>query len=198
MNAPTPPPGGAAGGPPGGWHLAGDTTLVTVVLDLRIDGEPQSKARARRGADGHFYTPRSTVNAESVIAHHARRGLPRGWNADPDNRYGVRCVFATSDSTRRDGDNMLKLVQDALNKVVWRDDWQVTETAARVDLDAPVAASWVRVYRIGPLPPRPARRLARKVPRPDPAAQLGARAAARAGLQLPKSRVVVRRIMPTD
>lgn len=55
---------------------------------------------------------------------HAFRGVPESWSAPQKARALAGNIRPTS---RPDGDNYLKLAQDALNEVAWRDDSQVVD-----------------------------------------------------------------------
>ncbi len=121
---------------------------LEVVLCLDYDGEPVSKSRARftkRGSKTFAYTPEKTKAAEERIALLARsqiRGAPDGEQA-----FGVFAKFFCGTWQRRDVDNMLKLVSDALTGVVWDDDSQVSEMAAAVQRGVDDPRTYVLVYR---------------------------------------------------
>mgnify|MGYP000844672829 CR=1 FL=1 len=170
------------GEPAGGWALHGDTHPCETVLAVRVPGEPQAKKRPRAGADGHFYTPRSTQDAETTLADAVRLALPRGWRPDGAWTYGVRVIFCTADPARRDSDNMLKLALAALNNVLWVDDSQVDEETVRVVRGALTPCTYLQAYRVAECPPRPPRRAraARTAQRGLTAEQVRARLRARA------------------
>jgi Holliday junction resolvase RusA-like endonuclease len=96
------------------------------------------------------FTPEETVLAQERIAQHVNSRL--NWlNPDPFNVFGLQCVFYMGNWRRRDLDNMLKLVLDALHKVVWNDDWQVFEMQGRKDYtDMAHPRSEIRLYRVVP------------------------------------------------
>lgn len=139
----------------------GDEAPVSVVLqrevlDLEavahftIDGEPQSKARARvtfKNGKASAYTPRQTQAAEETVAWMFRQAGGRG--PDAESTFGVFAVFFCGTRQRRDVDNMLKLILDGLNKVAWKDDAQVTEVSGRLTRGVPAsqARSEIVVYR---------------------------------------------------
>lgn len=83
------------------------------------------------------------------MAWNFRRAAPRH-RPDAEYTYGVFGLFFNGTRQRRDTDNMLKLILDALNKVAWADDDQVVEIAARKRQAQPgQARTEVLVYRIG-------------------------------------------------
>lgn len=123
-----------------------------VLLQFVVPGDPASKARPRftgRGSKGRTYTPEATRQAEEAVAWCARAA---GWSGPPDSEggFGLLCVFFTADYQRRDVDNMLKLVSDGLNKIVYADDSQITEVSARVMRNDPHPRTHVRVYETTP------------------------------------------------
>lgn len=89
---------------------------------VTMEGEPASKARPRLGKGGNVYTPRRTVTAEE-----AWRWRLREVASAPiaDRAFAVTLRFYSGLWTRKDIDNMIKLVLDASNGVVWADDRQV-------------------------------------------------------------------------
>ena len=95
--------------------------LFTVV------GEPMSKARARVTRQGNSYTPKTTVEAERRV-----RECFEATVCEPfSNAVGVELAFFQGTRARRDIDNMVKLILDAMNGVAWADDVQVNVVLAR-------------------------------------------------------------------
>ena len=68
-----------------------------------------------------------------------------------DRAIGLRCLFVCPDRLRRDFDNMEKLVCDAANGVIWKDDAQVEESHTKVIRAAPDPRTEVLIYDLGPL-----------------------------------------------
>lgn len=115
------------------FSLHRELMQVKVVARFTVEGEPKSKARPRfssRGGKVHAYTPQATKNAEQMVAWKFREAA-RGWEAPKDQTFGVAAKFFNGTRQRRDVDNMIKLVCDALNGVAWDDDNQVNEVSGR-------------------------------------------------------------------
>jgi len=103
----------------------------TKTHQLTIPGEPRSKQRPRFSR-GHAYTPKETVQAEKAVA-----AAWRDLGVEPfRHSVLVEIDFFNGNRRRRDLDNMLKLVLDALNTVAFDDDYQVVEINARKLLTA--------------------------------------------------------------
>lgn len=107
---------------------------MTDTLSFTVPGEPTPKARARV-VKGRTYTPERTRLAEEAVMWEAiKAGAVRvfsppesGRRADSVSHFGL-LVMAYCKSKRAinsDEDNFLKLVQDALEGIVWHNDNQV-------------------------------------------------------------------------
>jgi Holliday junction resolvase RusA-like endonuclease len=117
-----------------------------LVASFEVTGEPVSKARARFSKTGHAYTPAATVAGEQKIAwsfKSAAKYRPTG-----DDEYRVEAEFYCG-GQRRDVDNMLKAILDALNGLAWADDNQVTEIYGKKLRRSPERKTVVRIYRLG-------------------------------------------------
>lgn len=105
--------------------------MKTLVREVTHPGDPATKRRPRLGRGGNTYTPAETRAAEDALGWtlklHGFRGEP-----DEHGQYVVACRFYTRTRRRSDLDNMIKLVLDACNGIVWADDHQVVELAASV------------------------------------------------------------------
>lgn len=106
-------------------------------LKIFILGAPRGKQRARSG-QGRHYTPKETVDAERLIAWAAKKAMageplfdgPVGIDIDAVFDYPASWSKRRRENThwktsKPDVDNIAKLVCDALNGVVWRDDSQL-------------------------------------------------------------------------
>lgn len=109
-----------------------------LVVRLTVDGEPVPKGRPRFSRKGHTYTPAKTRQAETAVqwaAIQATRAHDRDWLLEAGPL--ALTAFFYCGGRLKDTDNMLKLVSDALNGVVWMDDRQVVQLhAARFDRQA--------------------------------------------------------------
>lgn len=119
-----------------------------------VPGEPVSKARARftkYGSKTMAYTPAKTRTGEERIAW-GFKAVAIGHAPMSDMAFGVRAIFNASTRQRRDIDNMLKLILDALNGVAWGDDLQVTEIQASKRLVLKEdAGTDITIYVVGEL-----------------------------------------------
>lgn len=99
------------------------TLNLELVLSLQIPTEPVPKDRPRVGPDGGHSTPR-TKEGEADIRSRVLAALGR---IDPDDQYAYHLhAYFTTHSRSKDLDNLVKLVMDALNGYVWKDDRQVS------------------------------------------------------------------------
>ncbi len=128
------------------FKMQREITDPEVVAHLVIEGEPQSKARARMAKNGHVYTPRTTRESMELIGYQFKQENP-GWQPPAEGTFGVICIFYCATWQRRDVDNMLKLILDAFNKIAWADDSQVTEVSGRLMRGVADARTEVVVYR---------------------------------------------------
>ncbi len=120
-----------------------------VLVEFEVLGDPHGKARPRFvRSTGHAYTPTSTRLFEALIGYMARRamaGLP--WFLGPvalnvDAFFSVPSTWTNTKQQQAlvglvrptgkpDADNIVKVVGDALNEIVWRDDSQVVDCCVR-------------------------------------------------------------------
>ena len=117
-----------------GREIAADDGVTR--LAFTVPGRPQGKQRPRLGRGGRVYTPAATRRYESAVRSACLVAMMQAGLA---KRYAgecgllVRCYFP--DGRRRDGDNVLKSVQDALNGLLWIDDSQVTVATVAKAID---------------------------------------------------------------
>jgi Holliday junction resolvase RusA-like endonuclease len=112
-------------------ELAPSTGLVEVrrtVFRCSVPGTPATKTRPRFGNGRAFTTKPTHVAEQRLRLYFGRAGVVR----EDFNDLGVTLVFRAATRQRRDIDNLVKLVLDAGNGVLWRDDNQVVELAAKL------------------------------------------------------------------
>ncbi len=100
------------------------------ILELTLLGDPISKARPRMGKNGHAYTPERTKAAERAAQAQMMDAM---LGQDPaTTTLGLAVEFHCATKRATDGDNMLKLVTDAANGIVFADDSQIVEWYCRI------------------------------------------------------------------
>lgn len=100
-----------------------------VVVECELDVAPTTKLRPRFSKSGKVYSAARQRAAEHQIGWMLRNECSEPNTVDD---LAVFAEFRTATRQRRDLDNMLKLLLDAANGVVWRDDQQVVKIDASV------------------------------------------------------------------
>jgi Holliday junction resolvase RusA-like endonuclease len=124
---------------------------LQLIFDHMIRMRPV--AWKRQGVDGKFRWKDSRLMkvARDNIGWNVRVAAPQ-LHVDREARFGVRAIFYLNKPA--DGDNLEKLLLDALTGVVWEDDVQVDEAwwAKRLDPEYDELATGVHlvIYRIEP------------------------------------------------
>ena len=122
----------------------------TLIFTCEIPGSPVPKERARKGGY-NWYTPDKTVTAEDNIVAYVRQTIP-GLQVDEESIFGLELAFHLKPYQGRslppDIDNLLKLVLDALNTVVYQDDRQVLEVKMRKHLNSDNPRTVFSVFKI--------------------------------------------------
>lgn len=113
------------------------------VVRFRVAGKPVAKGRPRVTRNGAF-TPAHTRKYEQLVALHAQQAMegrplieeavaltitvflpiPQSWSKRKKREAEMGLIAPI---TRPDVDNYAKLIGDALNGIVWRDDSQIAE-----------------------------------------------------------------------
>jgi Holliday junction resolvase RusA-like endonuclease len=94
-------------------------------ISFVILGPPVPKERARRGKGGRWFTPKRTRQYEGIVAMAAaaKKSLVPDWPMDAEYMLHVRLYFPNF--RRRDCDNCVKSLQDAMRGVLYHDDHRV-------------------------------------------------------------------------
>lgn len=101
-----------------------------MIAEFVVPGEPVSKERPQHGANRNTFTPKKTREAEKVIAMIA--AVKRSRKEPVSVPVGVAVEFYCKHRNRKDADNMLKTVTDAMNAIVYQDDHLIHEVFVRV------------------------------------------------------------------
>lgn len=115
-----------------------------LILELSVPGEPCPKERARTGK-GRVYTPSKTLNAERTLQ---LLFLSAGIRTPIDSPMVVDVDFFMGNKRRVDLSNLVKLLEDAANGVVWVDDSQVIGLFATKLVDKERPRTELRVWKV--------------------------------------------------
>ena len=119
------------------------------MIEFTVYGEPVGKGRPKFGG-GRTYTPAKTVNYEQAVKQAFITKYPdhAPYPKDVPLYVGITAYFSIPSSVsnrkkemmekwkiypckRPDGDNILKVICDACNKLIYYDDAQVIDSAVR-------------------------------------------------------------------
>jgi len=112
---------------------------------LEIPGPPVPKERPRKGRYGNFYTPETTRRYEERIRWafiEKYGGVHEPW-AGPVSM--IVKVYMKKPTARPDGSNIIKLIEDALNGLAYRDDAQIVDSRM-IKARAVNSRGWVSIH----------------------------------------------------
>lgn len=129
-----------------GYEPAFATEPSQAIL-FTVPGEPMSKQRPRFSPkSGHAYTPKQTRDAESDVRN---AYVTASGGKMFTSHVGLEIQFFMGTKRRKDVDNLVKTVLDALNKVAFDDDYLVHVLGAVKFYSTPkLARTVVRIYPI--------------------------------------------------
>lgn len=122
------------------------------LLNVTVMGDPIPKGRPR-GGRGHHYTPKRTRDAEEALRELAGVDDLQAW----EGPVGIDVTFFCATRRRTDGDNLTKLVTDALQRRrgestggVFLDDAQIEDWRIRVRrrVEGEEPRTEIRVYTL--------------------------------------------------
>lgn len=137
-----------------GWYaclrtgpIPENSVTTQYLCKFDVPGEPVPKGRPRFDAKRmRTYTPEKTVAAEQRLLQYLKVTYPR---VNPSLAYvGLELRFYLGGTGRGDLDNYIKLVSDAMNGVVYRDDKQVRRIEADVIDNSDRPRTEISVYRL--------------------------------------------------
>ena len=114
------------------------------MIEFEFAGEPKSKGRPRMTKTGHTYTPKKTRQAEVAVQ--------LAWELSGGQKLNgplvLQCQFYVGTKRRKDIDNLVKTVQDALNKRAYDDDDQIVELhASKIYTTPDEARTLVKIFQ---------------------------------------------------
>jgi Holliday junction resolvase RusA-like endonuclease len=116
------------------WTAIAGLVRRWAFAEFVVPGDPVAWERAgqnrQKGVPG--YTPAKTRAGKAAVAE-AFRAVQPDWVVDRERAFGLYTELHVGTLARTDVDNMVKLVMDALNQVVWDDDRQVADVLARIE-----------------------------------------------------------------
>jgi Holliday junction resolvase RusA-like endonuclease len=136
------------------WAAVRAAAQPHAVATVTVEGEPGRKERPRtvsNGGKSHTFTPKQTKAAERRVATALRAAMP-DWCVDATSTFGVLIEVHLGSSHWKDIDNLVKVVLDAGNGVVWADDRQVDTELSRVFRGAEHPHTEILIYFAGQLP----------------------------------------------
>lgn len=105
----------------------------SLICDVTVPGEPRPKGRPKVRRDGHVYYGDHAIAWEKIVRDYLAIGV-RG-QADARHAMTIKIHFTLPTRQRKDLDNLVKLVLDAANGVIWKDDVQVETLIATLQRD---------------------------------------------------------------
>lgn len=82
------------------------------------------------------FTPKKTRDYQRAVATIASFRRPSGWPyRDPDAEFALTLRIFHKDRRRRDNDNCVKTIKDALNGIAYVDDYLVAESHTYREID---------------------------------------------------------------
>lgn len=116
-------------------------TLARVILNVILPGDPVALQRHQMLGKMAF-TPEKSRMAKNTLAWQVRCAAPK---IRPTSAWlGVQIIFTTR-NMKQDGDNLEKLVWDALTGLVWFDDSQIVEWTGKKVRAAPRTQGSTRI-----------------------------------------------------
>lgn len=132
-------------------------------LCICMGGDPVPGARARVTRRGVFYPERQVTYRKRLQSIYMGHGDPEGNPTFPyysvnlkfnstimpaKGGFGVRAFFYKRNRQRMDVDNLLKMVMDAGNGILWEDDSQVMEAFGRIYVEPARPRIVVLIYHV--------------------------------------------------
>lgn len=130
-------------------------------IEIVVPGKPQGKQRPRHTKSGHTYTPRETVEYEQQIRALVLEKYPGIVPTEEPVQICISAYFGMPKSKKRsipdghpatckpDTDNIAKIIMDALNGIVYKDDKQVFSIEMAKFYTTSQEKAIIRIYKYG-------------------------------------------------
>ncbi len=136
------------------------------MIAFNVPGPPKPWQRAGRGAHGSFTQPETVAYQRAVRDAYALAVMRLGFIPLTTGRFRVGVEVTYQDAKRRDLDNQIKSICDALNEVAWDDDSQIDDMQiTRHDPSRTHPQTWIVIERLRDEPAKTKAPRARKVAR---------------------------------
>lgn len=130
-------------------HVPGTAPEAPVSWTFHVMGQPVPWQRTG-GKGTRRFTPKRTRDYERTVSEIALIRRPFGWpHQSKDVLFGMVVRVFHGDRRRRDNDNCVKAIKDALNGVAYVDDHQVQKTYVEWTLDRENPRAEVTLVRLG-------------------------------------------------
>lgn len=97
------------------------------MISFFVPGKPVGKQRPRFG-NGKIYTPKQTKDYETLIGNLALQARLKAGKYSPSlKKMYLHIKIHMQKETRCDLDNVLKSIQDGMNKIIYQDDKQIRQ-----------------------------------------------------------------------
>lgn len=130
-------------------HVPGTAQETPVSWTFHVMGQPVPWQRT--GGNGkRRFTPQRTRDYERTVSEIATIRRPFGWPyRSKDVLFGMVVRVFHGDRRRRDNDNCVKAIKDALNGIAYVDDHQVQQTYVVWEIDLENPRAEVTLVRLG-------------------------------------------------
>lgn len=98
--------------------------IKKIFIQQYPDPDTEANEKVLAEAAGLWMRGRAPIEGPVALLVHAYKAIPVSWSKTDKAKALAGALLPTS---KPDGDNYLKMVQDALNEIVWKDDSQVVD-----------------------------------------------------------------------
>lgn len=119
------------------------------MIEFAVPGKPVGKERPRKGNGGKFYTPQKTKDYERYIAQLALIARNQAKIYKPTEDFvRIDIIVCVNNKKRPDIDNIGKIILDAMNNVIYTDDYQVVGLHADIFYNREFSKLHIKIGKI--------------------------------------------------